>query len=126
MRMAVPCLCPDRASDMGAVAVGIHRVAVIADGVRAVDIVDIAVEIVIQAVVRHLVRVDPHLVDQILMSVAHAGVDHGNDNVAGTDGEIPCLRGVDVGVVRAAVLSLVVQAPQCPVGKRRIVGHPVD
>ncbi len=126
VRVPVACLGPDGASHVSSVAVAIHRVTVVADDVRAVNIVHIAVKIVVQTVVRHLILIDPHLVGQVLMGVAHTGVDHGNDSVAGADGDVPRLGGIYVGAVRAAVLPLVVQAPERAVGEGRVICHPVD
>ncbi|MCZ7641096.1 MAG: hypothetical protein M5U12_36605 [Verrucomicrobia bacterium] len=55
----------DDAGDMGAVGVVVHRIAVLADEVVAVDVIDVAVAIVIEAVARDLAGVDPDVGFQV-------------------------------------------------------------
>ena len=60
------------------------------------------------------------------MGIANASVDHGDYNVPRTDCDIPSLGGVDVGVIRAAVLPLIIQAPKRAVNEGRVICQPAD
>jgi hypothetical protein len=99
-------------------------IAVVVEEVVAVDVVDEAVVVVINAVAGDLAGVDPDVGGEVGMGVIDAGVDDGHDDVAAAGGAVPGLGCVDVGVERAAALSGVVQAPQR--AELRIVGDLVD
>ena len=73
----------DGAGDVRAVAVVVHRVAVVVDEVVAVDVVDVAVAVVVDAVAGDLARVGPDVGGQVGVGVVDAGVDHGHDGRAG-------------------------------------------
>ena len=102
----------DGAGHVRAVAVVVHRVAVVVDEVVAVDVVDEAVAVVVDAVAGDLAGVGPDVGGQVGVGVIDAGVDDGDDDAAAAGGDVPGFRGVDVGVGRAAGLAGVVQAPE--------------
>src|SRR5262249_38854679 len=103
---------PDRPGDVGAVAVVVHRVRVIVGEVVPVDVVAVAVAVVVDAIARDLARVGPDVRGQVRVVVVDAGVNHGDDGVAGAGAGVPGLRGVDVGVGDAAVGAGVVEPPE--------------
>ena len=75
----------DDARDVRAVAVVVGGVAVAVDEVGAVDVVDEAVAVVVDAVARHLARVGPQVGREVAMGEVDAGVDHGDGDVAARD-----------------------------------------
>ena len=97
---------------MRAVAVDVHRVGITSGKVPAVDVVDVAVAVVVDAVTWNLAGVHPDVVGQVFVGVVNARVDHGDDDTPGAGRDIPGLGSIDVGVRRAAELSGVVQAPE--------------
>ena len=122
---------------MRAVAVDVHRVGITSGKVPAVDVVDVAVAVVVDAVTWNLAGVHPDVVGQVFVGVVNARVDHGDDDTPGAGRDIPGLGSIDVGVRRAAELSGVVQAPELVevdvvgvgrrAGKHKVgldVGHP--
>ena len=101
----------DRARHMGAVGVAVVRIAVPVGEVVAVDIVDVAVAVVIQAVAGNLARIDPHVIDQVRMGVIDSGVDDAHhDIVAGLN--VPGLGRVDIGIGYTARLAGIIQPPE--------------
>ena len=73
----------DGAGDVRAVAVVVHRVAVVVDEVVAVDVVDEAVAVVVDsAVARRLRRGWSRCWRQVGVGVVDAGVDDGDDGAA--------------------------------------------
>ncbi len=100
-------------------------IAVAGEGVDAVHVVDVAVEIVVDPVARDLAGVGPEVARQILVGQAHAGVDDGDDHPARVGAQVPGLRGVDVGVRHAGRSAVenaeVVQAPERVVVVAKIV-----
>ena len=97
----------------------VERIGVVVGEVPAVDVVDEAVAVVVDAVTGHVARVVPGIGRQIRMVVVHAGVDDGHHHAAGAGGRVPRLRGIDVGVDDAARLAAVVEAPE--LAERRVV-----
>ncbi len=80
----------DRGAVIGEVAV--HRIVVVVDEVPAADVVDLAVVVVVERVARHLVRVDPHVVDEVGMVVVDARVDHADEHAGAVVAGSPALR----------------------------------
>ena len=99
----------------------VHRIAVVVDEVIAVDVVDVTVHVVVDAVARDLTGVDPHVRSQVGMRVIHAGVDDGHDNVGRSGRDVPRLGRINVSIDHAAELAGVVHAPQ--IAEERIVGN---
>ena len=73
--------CPDRARNMGAVSIGVHRIGVVVVEVVAVDVIDVAITVIVDAVAGNFTRVDPDVVGEIRMGVIDAGVDHGDHDI---------------------------------------------
>ena len=106
----------DDAGHMGAVAVVVHAAVASRLQIHAVDVVDAAVAVVIDAVAGDLLGVDPDVVLEILVGVVHAGVDDGHHHAAVTAGgdaagaqEIPALLQVaaaQVPLILAAGVAL--------------------
>ena len=59
---------------------------------------------------------EPHVFGQVLVSIAHAGVDHRHDDVAGGNERVPCFGRIDVGIGPAPILADIVQSPQTAIG----------
>src|SRR5262249_24139846 len=112
----------DGAGDVRAVAVVVERFVVVRDEVPAVDVVDEAVAVVVDAVAGDLARVGPDVGGEVGVVVVDAGVDDRDDDAAARGDGVPRLGGVDVGVGDAAGLPGVVQAPERAVGVPRVVG----
>ena len=93
-------------------AVVVKRVAVVVDKVIAMDIVDEAITVVIDAVARNLTRVGPDVGGQIRVGVVDAGVDNTDDDIPRTGAHLPGFRRVNIGICCAAALTGVVQAVQ--------------
>ncbi len=106
--------------DVGAVRVGVGGVVVFAEEVPAVDVIDVSVAIVIDAV-EFFQGVDPDVRGEIGMGDIHAGIDDADDDGGGARGDIPGFGGVDIGIGDAAGLACVVEAPEgreaCVIGK---------
>ena len=71
------------AGDMSAVAVAVHGVAGgdAGDDADAVDVVNVTVAVVINAVVGGFAGVDPHVGGEVRVFVVNAGVNDGDDDV---------------------------------------------
>ena len=112
----------DGAGHVRAVRVVVEHVGGVVGEVPTVDIVDIAVAVVVDAVTRRLAGVAPDVRREIGVVVVDAGVDHGDDHGPRSGGDIPRRRGIDVGVGKPACLPPVVEPPQAAeggiVGKR--------
>ena len=111
----------DGPGNVSAVAVVVHRVAVVVDEVVSVDVVDEPVAVVVDSVSGNLAGVGPDVGGQIDVIVVHARVDHSDHDVAASGGDVPGFCRVDVGVGRTAGLTRVVHPPE-----RRdelVVGH---
>ena len=100
-------------------AVIVHRIAVVADEVVPVDVVDESVAIVVDSVAGHLSRIRPDVCGQVGMAVIHTRIDHGHYDAGGAGGEVPRLRGIDICIDGATRLARVLEAPQ--IEKPRIV-----
>mmetsp|Transcript_23819 Transcript_23819/g.67454 ORF Transcript_23819/g.67454 Transcript_23819/m.67454 type:complete len:1104 (-) Transcript_23819:34-3345(-) len=88
----------DGARAMRAMHVVVHRVAVVVGEVGAVDVVNVAVLVVVDAVVRDLERVHPHLLLEILVRVVNASVDDCDGDALAdlARPDVPGLRRVNV------------------------------
>ena len=115
----------DRAGDVRAVAVVVHRVVVAVHEVPAAPVVDVAVVVVVDAVAAAaaavLARVDPDLGAEVRMRPVDARVDHRHGHAGAARRHVPGLRRVDVGIrgPREALdrLAGVVQPPEVPEGR---------
>ena len=89
----------NRARDMRAVRLGslVDGVVVVAE-VPAVDVVDIAVGIVVEAVGRGLARVHPQPAGEVGMGAVDTVIQHGHHEVRVAGGELPRLGDVHVDV----------------------------
>ena len=106
----------DDAGHVGAVAVVVHAAVASRLQIHAVDVVDVAVAVVVDAVAGDLLGVDPDVVLEILVGVVHAGVDDGHYHAAVAAGgdaagaqEIPALLQVaaaQVPLILAAGVAL--------------------
>ena len=101
----------DRPRHVRAVVVVVHRVAVVADEVVAVHIVDVSVLVVVDAIAGNLTRVHPHVRLEVRMVVIDAGVDDGDDRLAAAGGDVPGGRRLDIGACLATGLPGVVHPP---------------
>ena len=102
----------DDARHVRAVAVVVHRVVgrqaqhgVVGAEVPAADVVDVAVAVVVEIVVRYFAGIDPHVVGQVRMGVVHAGVDHRDDDVPAARRLVPGFDRADVGRRQGGVLE---------------------
>src|SRR5262249_25838466 len=77
------------------------RVAIIVDEVISMDVIDVAVAVVVDAVARDFERVRPDIRRQVRVGVVHTSVDHGDENVGRTGRDLPRLGSVDVYPPRA-------------------------
>jgi len=89
----------------------VDRIAGTADRVRAVDVVDVAVMVVVEVIARHLTEVSPQVRLEVRMAVRDPAVDHGDHDGPGVGANVPRLRRMDVRLRRAAALPGVLQAP---------------
>ena len=125
--------CPDSACHVRAMAVVVHRIAGVGDRVDPVNIVDISVAIIIDAVDCFIVPVAvgaglagvvPHISGQVLMTVVDSSVNDANNHVGGhvggTGSNVPGFWSIYVSVNGSTSLSSVVQAPKRT--ELRIVG----
>ena len=80
---------------MGAVAVVVHGIAAVADGVYAVDVVDVAVLVVVHGVAGRFPGVAPDVGGQVGMSIIDARVDDRDHHLRRTGCRVPCSRGLD-------------------------------
>ncbi len=111
----------DGSGHVRAVTKQIHRIPVSVVVVVAVIVVDEAVGVVVNAVGRDLVDIDPHVVAQVRVCVVHTGVDDRNDRTVRPADPVPRLRRIDVRIGHSARQTAVVQAPHR--GELRIVGY---
>ena len=102
----------DRAGHVGAVRVVIEHIGGVGGEVPAIDVVDEAVCIVVDAVARRLAWVAPDVRGEVRMVVVDTGVDHGDDHRSRSGGDVPRRRGVDVGVGKPARLRRVIESPE--------------
>ena len=106
---------------MGAVAVVVHGIAGVVYGIDTMHVVHVTVAVVIGAVAGNFTRIHPHVAGQILVRVAHSGVDHRHDDVGRAVLRIPCILRVNVRAGRAAVNAGVVQPPKGTVVVTKII-----
>ena len=99
---------------------GIIRVAVVVGGINPMDIIHPTVVVIVDGVVGNLVLIHPHLIGQIEVGVPDTRINNRHDDLLVAGRDVPRLVGIDVGVVHAAVLPVVEQAPQPAVLKRGI------
>ena len=98
----------DDTCHVGAVAVGIVAVALAGNDVHTVVVIDIAVAVVVDAVVGDLLGVDPHVVDQIFVVKVHTGVDDRNHHAGITAGGLHGVVAVhDTAVVEVPLILVV-------------------
>ena len=102
----------DDPRDVGAVAPAVAQVVAGARGreVDAVDVVDVAVAVVVDAVARHLVEVGPDVRREVRVVEPRAGVDHGDDDARATR-DLPRGREVEHGVGRHCPLLRAARVP---------------
>ncbi len=116
----------DGAGAVRTVVVVVHGVAVVVVGIHTVDVVDVAVGVVVDAVAGDLAGIRPGIGREVGVRVVDTGVDHGDHDIGRTVEHAPALGRVDVsvrGTDMAAAIGLagVVHAPE--VAEQRIVRH---
>ena len=111
---------PDRPGHVGAVAVVVEWVRIVAGGVDAEAVVDLAVAVVVDPVAVAVRRVAEQVRRQVRVIPVDPRVDHRHDDAAASRRQVPRLDGVDVGVGHAATLARVVEPPH--VGEAGIAG----
>ena len=93
------------AGNMGAVPVIIHGIAGAGDGINAMDIVDVAVVVVIDAVAGNFARIVPHVRHQIFVGVAHARIHHRDQHVRSRALKLPSVRRMNICASRPTLLA---------------------
>lgn len=96
---------------MGAMAVAVHRIAIVVGEIIAMHIVDIPVAVVVQTIAGDLGLIDPNVVRQIGMAVIHSGVEHSNQ-CAGAAAAVPSFWQVDIGIGNTTGLPGVMHPPE--------------
>ena len=94
---AVVALAGNRAGDVRAVTMNVHRIAIVVGEVVAVDIVHVAVTIVVDAVAGDFARIGPDVLHQIGMRVVDPRVDDANEDI-GAGLNAPRLGRIDIGI----------------------------
>ena len=97
---------------MGAMAVNITGVIVVVGKVPTTYVVNVAVIIVVNAVVGNFPWVGPDITHQVRMVVVNPGVNHPDHQVRITGLQIPSFRGVNVCVDGTTILTRVIKAPK--------------
>ncbi len=77
-------LCTNSTRNMSTMALIIVGVGVAVYGINTVNIINVTVTVVINAITRDFAGVHPHIVNQIRVVILHTGVDHTHDYVAAT------------------------------------------
>ena len=113
----------DRPTDVRAVAVIVVWITRMVDDIDAMHIVHVTVAVVVNAITRNLARIDPHVVGQVFVCIAHAGVNDRHDDVARVVLNVPGGLRADVRAGRAPVNARVVQTPKGTVAITKVVGH---
>ena len=111
----------DSAADVRAVAVIVHGIAAVGDGVDAVNIIHKTVAIIINPVAGNFARIHPHVVRQVLVRIAHAGVNDRHDDGARRVLNIPSVGSVDVRAGDTSQLTGIVQSPERTVSVTKII-----
>ena len=62
-----------------------------AHDIRAIDIIHKPIVVIVNAVIRDLSRIDPHIPRQIFMGVINTCVDNSNHNVTVTPCRVPVI-----------------------------------
>ena len=81
------------------------------DKIIAMDVINVAVVIVINAVARNFAGVRPHVIDQIRMGVIDSRIDHADNHLLTTRLNIPGFNSIDVRIDGATSLSGVIESP---------------
>ena len=93
--------------NVGAVTVGVAAVARAGNDIHTIVIVDVAIAVVVIAVVRDLPRVDPHVVLQVLMGIVHTGVDDRNHHTGAAALGLHLAKGIgDAAVVHMPLVLM--------------------
>src|SRR6266480_82246 len=103
----------DRAGDVRAVEVIVHRVPCVGDRIDPVAVVHVAVAVVVEPVIVALGRIHPHVGGEIDVVVIHTGVDDGDHYIGAAGGDVPGGECADVRSRgrRAAQLPGVIEVP---------------
>src|SRR5207302_1527397 len=72
----------DGAADVRAVAVIVHWIAAVGNGVDAVNIIHETVAIIINPIAGDFARIDPHIAGEVFVRITHAGVNDRHDDGA--------------------------------------------
>ena len=81
---------------MRPVAIAILRVVCIGDKVPATDIVDVAIAIIVDAIISDFAWVDPDVALEVWMVEIDSRVNHRHPVVRIASVDVPCLRSIDV------------------------------
>ena len=87
---SIVALTADGTATVRAVAVGVHRIALVVGEVVSVDVIDVAVVVVVLTVSWNLAGVALHVVDEVRVVVVDTGVDDRDHETLITDAVVPC------------------------------------
>ncbi len=96
---------------MSSVPIVIHRIIGICGKVPAVDIIDISVSVIIDAVSWNFLCVGPDILGKIRMVVISTGIDDCNNNRVRTGCLGPCRDDIDIGTAGSTVLTGIIERP---------------
>src|SRR3989338_642096 len=102
----------DSAGHVSSVVIVVHGIIIVIHFVDAVTIIHEAVAIIVQSVAVTIVAVLEHIRREILVVVVDAGIDHGDNNITASRGDVPRLRRIDVRILGATGLSRIVETPE--------------
>ena len=105
---------------MGTVPMVVNWVTITMPRTNPILIVHIPIAIVIHAVIRNLIGIGPHIGRQIIVGVAHPGIDHCNNDILRTGGQVPGIGDIGICARNSPSLSIVIQPPQPTIGKPSI------
>ena len=101
----------DRSGDVCAVPMAVQRVRITAGKIPPVDIVDVAIVIIVDAVSRYFTGVGPDVVCKVGVGVVNSGIDHTDNNIGAPGLQIPGFWCVNIGIYQTPCLSGVVESP---------------
>ena len=97
---------------MGAVPVVIHGVAGVRYGIDAEHVVNHAIGVVVDPVVRNFSGIRPHVRGKIRMVIVNPGIHDADDDGSGARAQAPGFGRVDVRIGSATALPCIVESPE--------------
>jgi len=110
-RIAIVRRGPDRSCDMCSMASQVIGITVVVDKIRTDHVVDKSVVIVVRTIACNLARVVPHLRSQITVRITNTAIDHSDNNVGRTCGNVPGFNRINVNSRSAPLLAGILQTP---------------